>query len=235
MKRITVFIDGKDKRIDLDETLTIDKDNPEIFLKLATVYWNYNNVFASQNETFTYDRRNISINPGYWTFDMLVDKFKTIGKITLTKTSGNGKCTIESDKDMNLKNLGLSLGFTKNKVIRKNTSVKSDSVVDINRGLRYISICCDAVDRTKNFDNEGKRSCMITSLRITTNQTLKGTVSHFDNIDSRASFNKGQYNYLNFNVHTNNDVEQVGSILLELYITQNINERLRSRQQRICY
>ena len=52
MKRITVFIEGKKKRLDLDETLTIDKDNPEILLKLATVYWIYNNVFSSQNETF---------------------------------------------------------------------------------------------------------------------------------------------------------------------------------------
>ena len=40
MKRITVFIKGKEKRLDLDETLTIDKDNPEILLKSATVYWN---------------------------------------------------------------------------------------------------------------------------------------------------------------------------------------------------
>ena len=71
---------------------------------------------------------------------------------------------------------------------------------------------------------------MITSLPITTNQTLKGTVSHFDNIDSRASINKGQYNSLNFNVLANNDVELIGSILLELYITQNINEN-----RRICY
>ena len=29
---ITVFIEGKEKTLDLDETLTIDKENPEIFL-----------------------------------------------------------------------------------------------------------------------------------------------------------------------------------------------------------
>ena len=161
---------------------------------------------------------------------MLAKKFKTIGEVTLTMTPENGKCVIESDKDMNLKNLGLLLGFTKNKVIRKNTSAKSDSMVDINRGLYYISICCDAVDRMKNFDNEGKRSCMITSLPIATNQTLKGSVTHFKSIDSRVSINKGQYNAVNFAVLANNDVKLIGSILLELYITQNINER-----RRICY
>ena len=52
---ITVFIEGKEKRLDLDKTLTIDKDNPEIFIKSVIVYWNYNNVFSSQNEIFTYD------------------------------------------------------------------------------------------------------------------------------------------------------------------------------------
>ena len=71
---------------------------------------------------------------------------------------------------------------------------------------------------------------MITSLPITTNQTLKGSVTHFDNINSRVSINKGQYNTLNFTVLANNDVNLIGSILLELYITQNINER-----RRICY
>ena len=68
------------KRLDLDEILTIDKDDPEILLKSATVYWKYNNVFASQNETFTYDRRNMSINPGYWTFDMLSRNLKVLEK-----------------------------------------------------------------------------------------------------------------------------------------------------------
>ena len=124
MKRITEFIDGKNKRLDLDETLAIDKDDPEILLKSATVYWNYNNVFASQNETFTYDTRSMSINPGYWTFDMLAEKFKSIGKITLTKTSENGKCVIESDKDMNLKNLGLLLGFKKIKLYEKTQKLR---------------------------------------------------------------------------------------------------------------
>ena len=170
MKRITIFIEGKDKRLDLDETLTIDKENPEIFLKSATVYWNYNNVFSGENETFTYDGNNKSINPGYWTFDMIAKKFKSIRGISQTKTAENGKCVIQSDKDMNLKNLGLLLGFTKNKVIQKNTNVESDSVVSINRGLKYISICCDAVDRMKNFDNEGKGSCIMASLPIPSNK-----------------------------------------------------------------
>ena len=162
-----------------------------------------------------------------------------MGDISLTKTAENGKCVIQSDKDMNLKNLGMLLGLTKNKVIQRNSSVESDSVSDINRGLYYISICCDAVDRMKNFDNEGKTSCIMTSLSIVTNQTLKGSKTHFNNIDSRVSINKGHYNALNFSVHTNTkgpNVDKIESILL--YITQNYwiihNSKINERQ-RICY
>ena len=61
----------------------------------------------------------MSINPGYWTFNMLAKKFKSIGKITLEMTPENEKCVIESDKDKNLKNLGLLLGFTKKKLYKK--------------------------------------------------------------------------------------------------------------------
>ena len=68
----------------------------------------------------------------------------------------------------------------------------------------------------KNFDNEGKRSCIMTSLPIPVNQSLKGSVTHLSNIDSRVSINKGQYNALNFSIHTNTEgynVNLIGSIL----------------------
>ena len=55
---------------------------------------------------------------------------------------------------------------------------------------------------------------------------MKGSVTHFNKIDSRVSINKGQYNALNFFVHTNTEGPNgnpIGSILLELYIMQKIN------------
>ena len=63
---------------------------------------------------------------------MIAKKFKSTGAITLTTTPENGKCVIQSDKDMNLKYLGLLLGFTKNKVIRRNTKVESENIANIN-------------------------------------------------------------------------------------------------------
>ena len=73
---------------------------------------------------------------------------------------------------------------------------------------------------------------MIVVLPITPDQTLKGSVTHFSNVDSKVSINKGQYNSLNFTVFANNDVMLVGSILLELFITENKNK---DERPRICY
>ena len=67
---------------------------------------------------------------------------------------------------------------------------------------------------------------MITSLPIATNQTLKGSITHFNNIDSRVSINKGQYNAIEFSV------KSIGKILLELYIAQNKNK---DERRGICY
>ena len=68
------------------------------------------------------------------------------------------------------------------------------------------------------------------------NQTLKGSVPHFSNVDSRASINKGQCNSINSNVIQIGSKSQTScSLLLELYIIQKINERQQSEQQRICY
>ena len=43
MKKITVFIEGKSKKLILDESLVVTQDS-YIYVKTASIYWNYNNV-----------------------------------------------------------------------------------------------------------------------------------------------------------------------------------------------
>ena len=124
MQRITAFIEGRNKRLDLDETL-VDKDNPEILLKSPTVYWNYNNMFSTYNNFLSYDGKKSVINPGYWKFNMLAKKFESIGKITLRMNSEDGTCGIQSDKKLNLRTLGLLLRFRENTVISPNAYTES--------------------------------------------------------------------------------------------------------------
>ena len=96
--------------------------------------------------------------------------------------------------------------------------MKTSKTIEINSYLRYIQINCDAVDRTCNIDNDGKRSATLLTLPITTKDSLKGSVSHYTDIESKIPINKGVYNKLCFDVITNNKKTHFGSTLMELYI-----------------
>ena len=52
MRKITVFIVGDGKERQLDERILVN-GNSCLLLKTATVFWNYNNVFAGFNDRFT--------------------------------------------------------------------------------------------------------------------------------------------------------------------------------------
>ena len=97
-------------------------------------------------------------------------------------------------------------------------------MVDINQGFRHVNVSCNVVDKSKNIDQNGKYSDVIASIPIPTDKSLKGTLSHYNNIDSKVSINRGTYNFLEFNVRSNvvGDDRIVGDTLLELYITPRI-------------
>ena len=126
-------------------------------------------------------------------------------------------CTISTNANLQLKRFGELLGFDNNTTINSRSS-KSSKTININSNLRYIQINCDAVDRTCNIDNDGKRSATLLTLPITTKDSLKGSVSHYTDIESKIPINKGVYNKLFFDVITNNKKTHFGSILMELYI-----------------
>ena len=80
---------------------------------------------------------------------------------------------------------------------------------------------CDIVDRCRVIDPRGKRSSVISTLPLTTDGSLKGTVVHYKDIESkeiRKPISKGTFSAIRFNVRANNDSKFVGGILLDLYI-----------------
>ena len=91
-------------------------------------------------------------------------------------------------------------------------------MVEINRGLRYVEVSCDIVDRSSVIDPQVKRSRVITTLPITTDASLKGSVVHYKDIESTVPINKGAFNAIKFNVRANNGSKFVCSVLLDLYI-----------------
>lgn len=77
---------------------------------------------------------------------------------------------------------------------------------------------CNIVDRSRVIDPHGKQSSVITTLPVTTDGSLKGTVEHYKDIESRVPVSKGSFNAIKFNVRANNNSKFVGSVLLDLYI-----------------
>ena len=216
MKKFIVFIEGDSKEITFDESLVIDND-AFLYVKTASIYWNYNNVFSGYNDTVVYGQSNIKFEPGYWTFDLIKKKLEGLnGNLTITENKHNNTCSISSDSNLQLKRFGAILGFSNNTTINQQAT-KTSKTLDINIGLKYIKIQSDAIDRSCSIDNQGKKSHVILTLPISS-QISKGTITHHKDIESKLSINKGVYNKLNFNIIGNNGNKQFGSFLLEFYI-----------------
>ena len=215
MKKLTVFIEDDKKELNLDESLVINKDS-YIYVKTVSIYWNYNNVYSGYNDEIYYGSRKVTFDQGYWTFELMKKKLELLsGNIKVIKNVHNNTYTITTDSNLQLKRFGELIGFDNNTTINANTT-KSGKNIDINSKLRYIKNSCDAVDRTCNNDNTGKRSPAILTLPITTKESLKGSVTHFTDIESKIPINKGVYNKLCFDVITNNNKTHHGSTLMEL-------------------
>ena len=124
------------------------------------------------------------------------------------------------DKLTNLKAIGNLLGFSGSTELKVGTN-SSPNMVDINQGFRHVHISCNVVDKSKNIDQNGKYSDVLASIPIPTDKSLKGTLSHYNDINSKVSINRGTYNFLEFNVSPNvvDDERSIGNVLLELYIT----------------
>ena len=187
-------------------------------LKNAAVYWNYKNVITGKNDHVMRGTTKITFEEGYWTFDMIKGK---LGKqsIKLEANEHNNTCKIYSEtQNLNLKKFGELLGFPENEIVNSGTWKTSPSVVDVNKGLRYVSINCNIVNTAGNIDTDGHWSYALASLPIPSDQLLNSTVTQFKGIDSSVRITNGQFNRILFDVNTNISDKVDMSLLLESYI-----------------
>ena len=92
--------------------------------------------------------------------------------------------------------------------------------MDVNRGLRYITINCDLIDLNQNFNSNGARSCTLVTVPIPTNQLLNGTNSFYKDVDSQVVIKNGSINRIYFSIDSNIS-ETVGvDVLFDLYINK---------------
>ena len=87
----------------------------------------------------------ITFKERYWMFN--ISERLGESNIQLECNRYDNMCKIRSVKQLNLLNFGLLLGFPVNKVIKPNTWTNSPSNVDVNLGLRYVTVECNCVVR----------------------------------------------------------------------------------------
>ena len=121
-------------------------------------------------------------------------------------------------KKTNLYHFGPLLDFPENAIIPKNTKTKSPFVVDINRGLRYITVGCNCVNTDRNFDTYGNPSRVFARSPVRTEQSLNGSVTTYDNIHTSVSVLNGDHSMFEFDVNTNIGYDVGLTVMFELYI-----------------
>lgn len=107
------------------------------------------------------------------------------GRIKIERASGT--------KVLRLRNLTGIPGYKSSNNLVYTPHV-SDYLVNINEGLKDITVSCNLVNREYNIEPDGKRSTIITTLPIDGTQPLLGTVTKYTDIESQVRADVGKYN-----------------------------------------
>ena len=179
MKNISVHIKKGEKT-----TLTLKKPiatyGTRIAAKEVTVFWNFKNITSTiGNNAFVIKSKpevTETINDGYYDFQTLKERLK-LNKLELQMNTYNNTCSIENKNavKVDLKKLGVLLGFHENHELAASNSEGSPDPVDVNHGLKYLTVTCDLIDQSKNIDLDGEESDILAFLPITPGTRLNSS------------------------------------------------------------
>ena len=172
---------GKENEYYLEDNLRC-KITSFMTLNNATLFWHYKNVGQGGNNTIIPGGSVITFDEGYRTFHMIQDKFRK-NKIMLKYNAHDNMCKIYSDKTLNLRKFGTLLGFPTTYTMTPKVWRTSLNAVDINLGLRYVTLDCNSINSARNFNRQGKQSQTLFTFPILSNQNLSSAVSYFSNIE----------------------------------------------------
>ena len=209
MNKLTVFIEGNKRTLYLDPCIN-KKSRSVMVLKNLTVYLKFKNAGGY----ILSGTQKILFEEGYWTFAKI--KKRLAGNNIKLELVGM-KSKIYLEMDLNLRGIGKLLGFPEGKLTNSRTWETSPGEVDVNKGLRYVTINCDLIDSNQNFNSNGARSCTLVTVPIPTNQLLNGTNSFYKDVDSQVVIKNESINRIYFSIHSNIS-ETVGvDVLFDLY------------------
>ena len=174
MKNISVFLEGESTTVTFDRHVTAYASF--LIAKEATVFWKFKNITSDlDNGNYTVGSNETTLNPGYWDFQLLKEHLEP-NKVEIELNAYDNKCRIKNKNtdDVNLKKLGKLLGFPENHKVAGNATESSPSAVDINHGLRYLTVACDFIDEAKNSWRGGD-STILAFIPVTPGTRLNST------------------------------------------------------------
>ena len=173
MKTISAFIEGTGKKTTYKFKKPITTFGSQLVAKEVTVFWNFKNITSAiGNNTFGIKKsggdETKTINDGYYDFQDLKTRLEE-DKLELQTNTYDNTCTVENKNtdEVDLKKLGLLLGFPENHKVAGKATELSPKPVDVNHGLRYLTVTCDLIDSSKNIDLDGNESNILALLPVT--------------------------------------------------------------------
>ena len=210
MKNISVFIPGESTTVTFNKRIVTYASL--LTAKEVTVFWNFENVTTDlDNGSFVIVKdptdpskdETKTINPGYYDFQQLKDRLES-DKLKLSMNIHNNTCSIVNDTGykVNLKKLGKLLGFPENHELTAGVSERSQNPVDVNHGLRYLTVECDFVDSSKNSWN-GAESTVLAFLPITPETRLNSNCYVYERNNAWRRTKDGVVSKMTFTVKSN--------------------------------
>ena len=223
MKNISVHI-KKGEKTTFAFKKPIATYGTRIAAKEVTVFWNFKNITNTiGNNAFTVSNSSPpekTINDGYYDFEQVKSRLET-DKLELQMNAYDNTCTIDNKNNttVNLKKLGPLLGFAENQQLAAKTSKASSNPVDVNHGLRWLTVTCDLIDQSKNIDLDGEESNILAFLPITPGTRLNSSCYVYERENAwRAAKNavvSEMVFTVNSNISENVDVDILLDIALE--------------------
>ena len=183
MKNISVYIQGGTTTLKF--TKPIATYGSLLAAKEVTVFWNFKNITnVLDNGKFSITTGSVTkektLGEGYWDFQQLKERLDG-EKLKLSMNVHDNTCSIVNNTGgkVNLKKFGKLLGFPEDHKLSAGASA-STNPVDVNHGLRWLTVTCDLIDSTKNTDLKGNESEVLAFLPITPGTRLNSNCYSYE-------------------------------------------------------
>ena len=184
MKNISVYIQGGAGTLKFEKPIATYASL--LAAKEVTVFWNFKNITnVLDNGKFVIKKvsgdEDKTLGEGYWDFQQIKERLEG-EKLKLSMNVHDNTCSIVNDNSekVDLKKFGELLGFPENHELNANSTTASPNPVDVNHGLRWLTVTCDLIDSSKNTDLNGDQSHILAFLPITPGTRLNSNCYSYE-------------------------------------------------------